>query len=102
MPCNDGNYCPDGMVTERLYLDMEAMLCAAVTMLEEYYEGDLRGLEIAMGEADERLVAWYEGHTRREGDRVRLEAAQKLTARERRLLNIDVNGQPIGKKKKVR
>lgn len=57
------------------------LLCEACSLLEE------AGL---LSQASDELRAWYRLHESLEVDRVRLEAAQKLTKRERRLLGIDL------------
>ncbi len=105
MPCNDGGYSPNEMISEKLYRETEAMLCAAISMLEDYYADDLSALESSLREYNPKLALWYQAHTQQEADRVRKEAAKKLNARERRLLGIDVNGirtsdQSLSKKKK--
>lgn len=58
------------------------LLCEACTLLEE------AGL---LSHASEDLKKWYKLHETLEADRVKLEAAQKLSVRERRLLGIDLN-----------
>lgn len=57
------------------------LLCEACTLLEE------AGL---LSQASDELNAWYKLHEALEADRVRLEAAQKLSERERRLLGINL------------
>lgn len=57
------------------------MLCEAMSVLENH------GL---LGEVSQELRAWYGAHEKDEADKVRLEAAEKLTERERRLLGIDL------------
>lgn len=57
------------------------LLCEACTLLEE------AGL---LSRTSDELRAWYRLHEALEGDRVRLEAAQKLSERERRLLGINL------------
>lgn len=57
------------------------LLCEACTLLEE------AGL---LSHASEELKKWYKLHEALESDRVKLEAAQKLSKREQRLLGIDL------------
>ncbi len=57
------------------------LLCEACALLEE------AGL---LEHASEDLKKWYTLHEAPEADRVRLEAAQKLSERERRLLGINL------------
>lgn len=57
------------------------LLCEACTLLEE------AGL---LSKASDELRKWYKLHEACEVDRVKLEAAQKLTKREQRLLGIDL------------
>lgn len=57
------------------------LLCEACTLLEE------AGL---LSQASDELKQWYKLHEALEADRVRLEAAQKLNERERRLLGINL------------
>jgi hypothetical protein len=58
------------------------LLCEACTLLEEV------GM---LSQASEELRNWYKLHESLEADRVRLEAAQKLTKRDLRLLGIDLS-----------
>jgi hypothetical protein len=63
--------------------ETEALLCEACTLLEEHH--------LAMQpHASPQLIQWYESHEECEKNRVRLEAALKLTERERRLLGINL------------
>ncbi len=59
----------------------EPLLCEALTLLEE--TGGL-------AKASKELQDWYAAHESFEEDRVRFEAAQKLSKRERRLLGINI------------
>lgn len=68
------------------------MLCAVVSLLEEWYEGNEGTFADVLSKAHPGLRGWHEKHTTKEASRVRREAAQKLSARERRLLNLDANG----------
>lgn len=62
--------------------ELEPLLCEACTLLEEY--------AILKKLGSPELLAWYQAHEECEQDRVRLEAAEKLTERERRLLGINL------------
>lgn len=86
MPCRDDrdNDCgaeavraAEAAAEKRAYL-----LCEACTLLED------AGL---LSQASDELKAWYKLHEALEADRVRLEAAQKLNERERRLLGINLS-----------
>lgn len=57
------------------------LLCEACSLLEE------AGLTDKMSTD---LRSWYDNHEKHETASVKLEAAQKLSARERRLLGIDI------------
>ena len=59
-----------------------SLLCEACAILED------NGLSTSMSDD---LYNWYKQHESQEVDKVRLEAAEKLTARERRLLGIDLD-----------
>lgn len=61
--------------------ELEPLLCEACTLLEETG---------ALSKSTKELQKWYQTHEECEKDRVRLEAAEKLTERERRLLGIDI------------
>lgn len=61
--------------------ELEPLLCEACSLLE-----DAKVLQSATPE----LRAWFNKHEKCEEERVRLEAAQKLTERERRLLGINI------------
>jgi hypothetical protein len=58
-----------------------SLLCEACALLEE------AGL---LAKASPELKAWYKQHEACEADKVRIEAAEKLSERERRLLGIDL------------
>lgn len=58
-----------------------SLLCEAMALLEEH------GL---LEKASADLKKWYADHESQESHKVRLEAAEKLTKRERRLLGIDL------------
>jgi hypothetical protein len=62
-------------------LPKPSMLCEACALLEE------AGL---LDKASPELKIWYQKHEAREADKVRIEAAEKLSERERRLLGIDL------------
>jgi hypothetical protein len=61
--------------------EMDPLLCEACTLLEEVG---------ALGKASAELLRWYKAHEACEQNRVRYEAALKLTERERRLLGINL------------
>lgn len=65
----------------RVRAELEPLLCEACSMLE--------GVHV-LENATPELRAWFKKHEKCEEDRVRLEAAQKLTERERRLLGINL------------
>lgn len=58
-----------------------SLLCEALDILEEHGLLEKTSLE---------LRKWYADHERQESHKVRFEAAEKLSARERRLLGIDL------------
>lgn len=78
---------------------LEGMLCEAIQFAEEEHGHDITSFKAALLRRDPRLLQWYERHEAEETDKVRKEAAQKLTARERRLLGIDANGNPTASPK---
>ncbi len=61
--------------------ELEPLLCEACSLLENAH---------VLQSATPELQAWFKKHEKCEEDRVRLEAAQKLTERERRLLGISI------------
>jgi len=77
MPCRD-----DGNPTEET--TPAWMLCEAMTILEK--------LEFTKT-CSSQLLFWWESHKIKEEDRVRVEAASKLSERERLVLGIDAKGQ---------
>lgn len=86
MPCRDDyptNYSQRDVEAEghRVRQHLEPLLCEACSLLENAHV-----LQIATPELQE----WFKKHEKCEEERVRLEAAQKLTERERRLLGIDI------------
>jgi hypothetical protein len=85
MPCRDDrddNCSVTAIATAEAAAEKSAyLLCEACALLEE------AGV---LSQASNELKAWYKLHEALEADRVRLEAAQKLTVRERRLLGIDL------------
>lgn len=83
MPCRD-----DGPGVERKTV-ADWMLCEAMIII------DKGGL---IDECSEQLLKWWNEHQADEVDRVKREAAKKLTYQERKALNIDENGQTLGKK----
>lgn len=79
MPCRDYD---DVTPTELMKFTLKpSLLCEACELLEQH------GL---LNHASQDLKNWFQLHENAEADRVRLEAAQKLTERELRLLNIDI------------
>jgi hypothetical protein len=58
------------------------LLCEACNLLEDAH---------LLNKASPELRNWYKDHSAKEEDRVRYEAALKLSERERRLLNIDLS-----------
>lgn len=67
---------------QRIRAELEPLLCEAMTVLEN--EGSLPG------QLSPELLAWYKNHSEKEKDRLRLEAAQKLTEKERQVLGINI------------
>lgn len=76
MPCRDGGPEPETAAAW--------MLCEAMIIIEK------NGL---LEECSDQLIAWWKQHARKEQDRVRREAAAKLSYQERKALGIDENGQ---------
>jgi hypothetical protein len=64
------------------------MLCEAMVILEKYM-----GKTALAKECSQQLLEWWQRHQMKEEDRVRAEAAGKLTERERMALGIDERGQ---------
>ena len=85
MPCYDGrdrdNDKAAAAAAEAAAEKRANLLCEACTLLEE------SGL---LSKASDELKNWYKLHEASEVDRVRLEAAQKLTKREQRLLGLNL------------
>lgn len=81
MPCYDPPRHEDCSAAEAAAQKRANLLCEACTLLEE------TGL---LDRASKELQEWYKLHEELEADRVRLEAAEKLSERERRLLGIDL------------
>lgn len=88
MPCRDDR---DYQVTQgdvdaaarAVRAELEPLLCEAMAALEN------KGL--LPGQLSPQLLKWYEAHSKREQHRVALEAAQKLTVKERKALGIDLD-----------
>jgi hypothetical protein len=78
MPCRDYDLVPETIEEVKV---KPSLLCEACALLEE------TGLLV---KASVELQDWYKKHEAGETDRLRLEAAQKLTERERRLLGINI------------
>lgn len=84
MPCRDDCPTEDSYSVEaRVRAELEPLLCEACTLLED------RGALITTLASNELLV-WYQLHTADESDRLRYEAALKLSERERKLLGLDL------------
>lgn len=97
MPCRDDFWCNECKEQHDYFCPKEearrktkssppatiSLLCEACEILLE--EG------ILDTHASKELQNWFIEHERVEGDRLRYEAARKLTERERRLLGIDLN-----------
>lgn len=85
MPCRDdypvSSYDVDA-AANRVRAELEPLLCEACALIEE--QGLLKKLS-------QGLRKWYEGHSKKERHRVALEAAQKLTVKERKALGIDMD-----------
>lgn len=88
MPCRDWdddaarNAAYDNGLREALAkAPKPSLLCEACAILEN------AGL---LSQASPELKAWYQKHEAGEADKIRLEAAEKLSERERRLLGIDI------------
>lgn len=77
MPCRD-----DGYPQEKTAPAW--MLCEAMVILEKAK---------LVSECSEQLQVWWDNHQQQEQDRVRAEAAAKLSERERIALGIDASGQ---------
>ena len=84
MPCRDdypvSSYDVDA-AANRVRAELEPLLCEAVAFVEN--EGNLKKLSPA-------LRKWYEAHSKKEQARVALEAAKKLTVKERKALGLDL------------
>ena len=89
MPCRDDrDDCPSPMEERargrfEAQKELEPLLCEAMTAL------DNAGL--LPGQLSPELLKWYDHHSEKEMHRLRVEAAQKLTEKERRVLGIDLN-----------
>jgi len=88
MPCRDwgddrDRICQSDVdaAVHRVRQELEPLLCEACSKLND--------LNLFDGCSPE-LVSWYEKHEECEKHRVAYEAAQRLSARERRLLGIDI------------
>jgi hypothetical protein len=88
MPCRDDrDDCPSPLEERargRLSAqkELEPLLCEAMTALDN--------LGKLPGQFSPELLKWYADHSEQEKHRLRLEAVQKLTEKERRLLGIDL------------
>jgi hypothetical protein len=87
MPCRDwgDDKCSDIALIEAqtalAAAPKPSLLCEACSLLEN------AGL---LGQASDELRQWYVKHEKKEEHKVRLEAAEKLSERERRLFGIDI------------
>lgn len=81
MPCYDPPRPEDCAEAEAAAEKRANLLCEACALLEE------AGI---LHKASVQLIDWYKLHEACEADRVRVEAAEKLSERERRLLGIDL------------
>lgn len=87
MPCRDDrddcrvSYQDVAAAEANVRKEMDPLLCEACTLLEELG---------ALNKASPELLRWYKAHEACEQNRVRYEAALKLTERERRLLGINL------------
>jgi hypothetical protein len=84
MPCRDDRELYDREIAKQKEAIKTAppdLLCEACTLLEEH---DL------LSKTSKELRDWFVLHERHEVDRVKFEAAQKLSARERRLFGINI------------
>jgi len=87
MPCRDDrddcrvSYLDIANAEANIRKEMDPLLCETCTLLEEVG---------ALGKASPELLKWYKAHEACEQNRVRYEAALKLTERERRLLGINL------------
>jgi hypothetical protein len=82
MPCRD-DYPQDGTEATRLRAELEPLLCEAVDLLDQL-EG--KGATVNMSK---KLRAWAKKHEAGEQVRIRQEALEKLTPKERRALGLD-------------
>ena len=84
MPCRDdypfSSYDVDA-AANKVRAELEHLLCEACSFVEN--EGNLMKLSPA-------LRKWYEAHSKKEQARVALEAAKKLTVKERKALGLDL------------
>ena len=84
MPCRDDGYDYSQVIAqqkEAAKVSPGYLLCEACSLLEE------AGLTDKMSTD---LRSWYDNHEKHETARVKLEAAKKLSNRERRLLGVDI------------
>lgn len=84
MPCRDDGYDYIQVIAqqkEAAKVSPGYLLCEACSLLEEAGLADKMSTE---------LRGWYDNHERHETARVKLEAAKKLSTRERRLLGVDI------------
>lgn len=84
MPCRDdypvSSYDVEA-AAQKVRAELEPMLCEACALLED------KGL---LAKLTAPVRKWYEAHSKREQHRVALEAAQKLTVKERKALGLDL------------
>jgi hypothetical protein len=84
MPCRDEGYDYEQVIAKKkaeAKVSPGYLLCEACSLLEEAGLADKMSTD---------LRAWYDNHEMHETARVKLEAAKKLSSRERRLLGVDI------------
>jgi hypothetical protein len=81
MPCRDDYSQDDYAAANKVRAELEPLLCEACAFIEN--GGNLKKLSPA-------LRKWYEAHSKKEQARVALEAAKKLTVKERKALGLDL------------
>lgn len=85
MPCRDGGPEPETVPAW--------MLCEALVIIEKAEQ---------LPECSKQLLDWWHAHQEKEEDKVRAEAASKLSARERLALGIDECGQNVKRTRFIR
>jgi hypothetical protein len=82
MPCRTDDYYVSQDEGRLVRAELEPLLCEACTILENH--------KLLAVQASPELKKWYKAHDQREEHRARLEAAEKLSEKERRILGIDL------------